>query len=1126
MAQKMTESEFEQRTDSSRLQSFIERLRSIKLPKLSDPRYRWFVLSLVSFIVFSVIAWLQPPHPNAYRKLPVFGKDWWLTPLEQNAAQRLPVIETALNAVTVSSDSRDLWAVGNGGLIIHSHNAGRSWERQSVIISTAAPENPAQQQSTSMNSPVQADLIKKQAAYTQTYNSFNLNLTSQGNPSDSMWFVNLHDICFADANHAWIVGDNGTVIYSTTSGTNWLANQSFDGNRLESVSFIDSETGWIIDRSRTTYVTADGGSAWQAQAMQSYSRQQSNTSASIQLGNNIRIQFLTPDIGWKISDGFIFRSNDGGRTWSEGFRTRLPNFELLQCLYFIDENTGWVANQAGAIFHTINGGQTWNRQYSRGAASIHSIFFQDSEHGCAVGDSGSILLTLDGGNNWINASSPISDALNDIILTSATSGWAVGENGAIIATIDGGQNWFLQTNRQTDTNAPYRKWPAPWYYLSLLLVVLFLLPVLERQSDSHKTVIERSIQDIGMSDNPITSKDRDFLDFSSLVQGLSRFLRNNKTTPPLTIAISGEWGTGKSSLMNLLQHDLNIHHHRCVWFNAWHHQKEEHLLASLLESIRAQAIPPLWRPDGLAFRMRLLKLRMQKNWFFVAIVSILCAALTAIFIKHPATLTTLTNLLHDPTPTSMLDQGGTLLSLLVTTILVVGGVWRGVRAFGVKPGTLMTSVSDPFRIWDVKGKAGFRFRFEREFKEVTHALEPSRLVILIDDLDRCRPENVLDVLEAVNFLVTAGNCFIIMGLDMDQVARCVGLEFKDVAGELLQDDGTPVSENPNDAKSRMIRGQFATQYLEKLINIEVPIPLASASQKVDMLTKASSSTKLMTDKASTVWNTMLDPIRLAWPVILLALFIVVGYWLGDQLVNHKPQRARQTAANIAEPASRQAETVTTGTQTSSQAMNQEALAQNQPAQFSDGEEQKHAETIYLIPLLVLIGVAGWRLIRQPGGTVEDSVEFQDALDIWYQIILARHNTPRTIKRFMNRLRFLAMRLPQRPKHASKWQRLFRLREPNPARRFKTSESILVALNALYHTHPEWIEHADAWSKIKSGQMNPVDLKNSGISDTEIKQLKINIEQAIDDHKNKFKNWPPNDDDLKAFLQMSSGIRIV
>jgi Cdc6-like AAA superfamily ATPase len=97
------------------------------------------------------------------------------------------------------------------------------------------------------------------------------------------------------------------------------------------------------------------------------------------------------------------------------------------------------------------------------------------------------------------------------------------------------------------------------------------------------------------------------LGLKPLALAQSRFVRNTSTSLPLTIAITGPWGTGKSSLMNLVAEDLRQRGASPVWFNAWHHQKEENILAALFENIRAQASPSAWRLSGLWFRLRLLK---------------------------------------------------------------------------------------------------------------------------------------------------------------------------------------------------------------------------------------------------------------------------------------------------------------------------------------------------------------------------------------------------------------------------------------------------------------------------------------------------------------------------------------
>ena len=49
------------------------------------------------------------------------------------------------------------------------------------------------------------------------------------------------------------------------------------------------------------------------------------------------------------------------------------------------------------------------------------------------------------------------------------------------------------------------------------------------------------------------------------------------------------------------------------------------------------------------------------------------------------------------------------------------------------------------------------------------------------------------------------------------------------------------------------------------------------------------------------------------------------------------------------------------------------------------------------------------LRRRPDLVVKDSPNFMDALKIWHPLIFSRQSTPRSIKRFMNRIRYLAMR---------------------------------------------------------------------------------------------------------------------
>src|SRR5260370_12706514 len=131
-----------------------------------------------------------------------------------------------------------------------------------------------------------------------------------------------------------------------------------------------------------------------------------------------------------------------------------------------------------------------------------------------------------------------------------------------------------------------------------------------------------------------------------------------------------------------------------------------------------------------------------------------------------------------------LPSVGTLLGLAA-----LGSVLKKLlQAFGTNPAALLATVSKGNRIADLDAQTSFREKFAKEFRDVTQALgEDHQLVVFVDDLDRCRPENVRDVLEAVNFLVSSGECFVVMGLERKSVEAAVGLSLNDIAAEMAEE---------------------------------------------------------------------------------------------------------------------------------------------------------------------------------------------------------------------------------------------------------------------------------------------------------------------------------------------------
>jgi hypothetical protein len=92
--------------------------------------------------------------------------------------------------------------------------------------------------------------------------------------------------------------------------------------------------------------------------------------------------------------------------------------------------------------------------------------------------------------------------------------------------------------------------------------------------------------------------------------------------------------------------------------------------------------------------------------------------------------------------------------------------------------------------------------FRNQFCNLTQALD-GRHVLFIDDLDRCDCATVREALELVNYLVSVGQRFIVLGMAMEHVACCI-------------EPKTPKQQTDG----------YAMQYLKKLVNIEVPVPKA------------------------------------------------------------------------------------------------------------------------------------------------------------------------------------------------------------------------------------------------------------------------------------------------------------
>lgn len=126
----------------------------------------------------------------------------------------------------------------------------------------------------------------------------------------------------------------------------------------------------------------------------------------------------------------------------------------------------------------------------------------------------------------------------------------------------------------------------------------------------------------------------------------------------------------------------------------------------------------------------------------------------------------------------------------------------------------------------------------------------------------------------------------------ERVERCVGLSFKDVAEELLdKQSGTTAQNSPfNDSKQR--RAEFARQYLEKLINIEVPVPVLDKVQSGQFIADNVREFRDDHENAANVWQYVGALKALYWYLalpVLVVWLIVIGFNFGTELPQSAPE---------------------------------------------------------------------------------------------------------------------------------------------------------------------------------------------------------------------------------------------
>ena len=769
-----------------------------------------------------------------------------------------------------------------------------------------------------------------------------------------------------------------------------------------------------------------------------------------------------------------------------------------------------------------------------------------------MGEGGTLIATSDGGKTWTPQTSGTQQGLYALSFQAdGLRGWAAGRGGTLIATTDGGTSW--------QPAEPYTRYPAPWYWLAVLLAAgLAWLSWSLRPTGSAG----ESVADIAASDAEVRQPADDRLDFGGLARGISRFLRNTETRPPLTLAITGDWGSGKSSLMRLVCADMQRFGHQAIWFNAWHHQKQEHLFAALLGAVKAQAVPRLLSAKGMLFRLRLLWLRSQRNFVLSLLLVAAIAALVGLSLHAGgadwfANLTRPLNGANAGTAAAAhgwawlhhIPLVGQWLATLAALLTTAWTLFKATKPFGINPSVLLAEVRDGMSLKTAAAQNDFRAQFAREFNELIQAL-PNRLVIVIDDLDRCQHTAVLEVMEAVNYLTSAGECFVLFGMATERVQAALGLAFKDIAGEMQQmalhraqppvnavADGAPVVD-----AALGKRRDYAADYLQKLVNIEVKVPTREHALAHQLLVAPEPAPRRAVISA---WQGL----KRLWPVAALAGAVLVGLGLSGVLGNMAKKQAVDVPVAATAPLFAVSGTTTaavvdpgrvgsSGVGFSGYSRRAESFAfwkaSVEPGASASAVSMLLWLLVALIPLALVGGFVLLRLLRTTVQETRDSPQFRQALTIWTRVVATKRSTPRAIKRFGNRIRYLAMLQQGQDKDETqldllraavgKWWRRSNMAQavPDAPKPGSLAEHQLIAMGAIYEVMGE------QWKRGLSGVLDATALhdKYGGNDEAMAAGPEFQIFGAKDQHINEFDvEWPPSEAEQEVFERLLSGVRL-
>jgi hypothetical protein len=265
----------------------------------------------------------------------------------------------------------------------------------------------------------------------------------------------------------------------------------------------------------------------------------------------------------------------------------------------------------------------------------------------------------------------------------------------------------------------------------------------------------------------------DLLGYQHLVGALLSIVRRDDLLPA-TLGAYGDWGSGKSSLLQMARAELEKDEETLVVsFNGWLFEGYEDAKTALMGTII----------EELADRKTLTAKGKETLLKLVGRINVMRVAGGMARIAAGYAGGGVPGLLMGAAP-DLATVGASLLE----------------KAKDIRPEDL----SGFLREQDPAG--GFRRgvrEFRRDFAELLDDTKLKRLVVFVDDLDRCAPDTIIETLEAIKLFLFVPHTAFVIGADERLVRYAVRRRFPELPGD---------------------NAEVGRDYLEKLIQFPIRIP--------------------------------------------------------------------------------------------------------------------------------------------------------------------------------------------------------------------------------------------------------------------------------------------------------------